>query len=285
MYSNHTKKKCKFCKKKFNFKLIASSYVEIKNSGQLYECGSCKIIIQPKKFKNLYDNQESSNYNFRKNFFYYLKKITFMFYIFNLKKIFYKKKDILDYGCGSGEFAIALNSYYKKKNIYTADVFKLDRQFIPKVKKHYQINKNELNGKKFDIILMRHVFEHIFNLNNFLKKIKKNFKNKDSLLVIEVPNMNSLWRKILKKRWPGYFYPFHYYVFSKKFLKDYFYTNGLKVVEEKNLEPPIIGSYLLTFGVNKNICKLLSLICYPFQFFISKLFSTSEAILIVAKKK
>tara|TARA_B100000925_G_scaffold129363_1_gene96875 strand:+ start:4885 stop:5742 length:858 start_codon:yes stop_codon:yes gene_type:complete len=285
MYSNTSKKKCKFCKKKFNFKLVASNYIEFKNLGKFYECSSCKIIIQPKEFKNLYDNQESSNYNLRKNFFFYLKKIIFLFYIFNLKKIFYKKKDILDYGCGSGEFAIALSSFYKKKNIFTADVFKLDKQFIPEVKKHYLINKNELNGKKFDIILMRHVFEHIFNLDDFLKKIKKNFKNKDSLLVIEVPNMNSLWRKILKKRWPGYFYPFHYYVFSKKFLINYFYQNGLKVIKEKNLEPPIIGSYLLTLGVNKSICKFLSLICYPFQFFLSKIFFTSEAILIVARKK
>ena len=132
---------------------------------------------------------------------------------------------------------------------------------------------------------MRHVFEHIFDLNNFIKRIKKNLKNKDSNLIIEVPNLDSLWRKIMKERWPGYFYPFHYYVFSKQFLKNYLAKNDFKVIGEQNLEPAIIGSYLLTFGINKSICKLSSLIFYPLQFLISKIFLSSEAILIVAKKK
>ena len=132
---------------------------------------------------------------------------------------------------------------------------------------------------------MRHVFEHILDLDNFLKKIKKNLKNKDSNLIIEVPNFDSLWRKIMKKRWPGYFYPFHYYVFSKQFLKTYLLKNDLKVISEQNLEPAIIGSFLLTFGINKSICKFFSLIFYPFQFLISKIFFSSEAILIIVKKK
>lgn len=175
--------------------------------------------------------------------------------------------------------------FYKKKNIFTADVFNLNKKFIPKIKKHYLLHKGELKNKKFDIVLMRHVFEHIFDLDNFIKRIKKNLKNKDSNLIIEVPNMESLWRKIMKERWPGYFYPFHYYVFSKKFLRDYLSKNDLKVIGEQNLEPAIVGSYLLTFGINKSICKLLSLILYPFQFLISKIFSSSEAILIIVKRK
>ena len=161
----------------------------------------------------------------------------------------------------------------------------MDKKFIPKIKKHYLINKLELKSKKFDIILMRHVFEHIFDLNNFIKGIKKNLKNKDSNLIIEVPNIDSFWKKIMKERWPGYFYPFHYYVFSKQFLKNFFSKNGLKIIGEQNLEPAIIGSFLLTFGINKSICKIFSLIFYPFQLLISKIFLSSEAILIIVKKK
>lgn len=279
------KYQCKFCGNKIESNLIVHNYDDNKNNGILYECDLCEVIIQPNQLDNLYDTQDSSNYNLNKNLFYYLKQITLLNFIFNLRKIFKKKIDILDYGCGSGELAATMSEIYKDKNIFTSDIFDLDKKFIPKIKQHFLSHKGQLIDKKFDLILMRHVFEHVFNLDVFLKEIKKNFKNNDSLLVIEVPNMNSLWRKILKKRWPGYFYPFHYYVFSKKFLINCFYTNGLKVIEEKNLEPPIIGSYLLTFGVNKNICKLISLIFYPFQFFLSKIFSTSEAILIVAKKK
>ena len=62
-------------------------------------------------------------------------------------------------------------------------------------------------------------------------------------------------------------------------------SNGLKIIGEQNLEPAIIGSFLLTFGINKSICKIFSLIFYPFQLLISKIFLSSEAILIIVKKK
>ncbi len=279
------KKKCKFCNNSYNSSLVVYNYYKMKNVGRFYKCDACEVMVQEKKMNNLYDNQDSSNYNLKKNIFYYLKQIILSNFIFSLREFFHKKKFILDYGCGSGELAIALSFFYKNKNIFTADVFKLDKKFIPKVKKHYLLHKGQLKNKKFDIILMRHVFEHIFNLNGFLKEIKKNLKNKDSNLIIEVPNMDSLWRKIMKKRWPGYFYPFHYYVFSKKFLLNHLRKNGLKVVKEKKLEPPILGSYLLTFGFNKSICKLMSLIFYPIQIILSKVFFRSEAILLIVKQK
>ena len=277
-------KNCKFCNKPFHSSLAVHNFYIIKSIGSFYKCDTCKVMIQPKELKNLYVNQDSSNYNFNKNFFYYLKQIILIYFIFTLRKLFHKKKDILDYGCGSGELATALSFFYKDKNIYTSDVFELEDKFIPKIKDHYLLHKGQLKGKKFDVIFMRHVFEHILNLNNFVKNIKENLKNKDSLLVIEVPNMDSLWKKIMKKRWPGYFYPFHYYVFSKIFLKNFFHKNGLKIVKKKNLEPPIFGSYLLSYGINKPTCKFLSLILYPVQLLISKIFLSSEAILLVVKK-
>lgn len=279
-----TKKNCKFCKKKAQLVKVCS-YNNLNHIGLFYVCKKCRVISQPKIIKNLYQNQNSSNYNLSKNLFYYLKQITLIYFIFKLKKFFISKKDILDYGCGSGELSIALSFIFKDKNIFTSDVFKIDKKFIPKVKKHYLINRGDLENKKFDVILMRHVLEHIFDLNNFITKIKKNFKNKNSLLILEVPNMDSLWRKIMKRRWPGYFYPFHYFVFSSIFLRNFLSKNGLKIIDVQHLEPPIVGSFLLTFGINKSLCKFLSLIFYPLQLIISKISFSSEAILLVVKQK
>lgn len=276
-------KKCKFCNKKINLISVVYNYYKNKK-GYFGNCNFCNIDIQSKFIKKLYLNQNTSNYNLNKNIFYFFKKIFFLKYIFSLRNYFDQKKDILDYGCGSGEFATVLSNFYKDKNIFTSDVFKLDKKFIPNVKKHYLINKGQLKNKKFDLILMRHVLEHIFDLNRFIKNIKKNLKNNDSQLVIEVPNRHSIWRKIMNGRWPGYFYPFHYYVFSDQFLNSLLNTNGLKIIKQQNVEPPIIGSYLLTYKINLSICKFLSIIFYPIQFLISKLFFSSEAILIIVRK-
>ena len=107
--------KCKFCGNINDITVKAHNYHKTKNIGKFYQCSACKVMMQPKVIKDLYTNQESSNYNLNKNFFYYLKQIILLNFIFNLKKFFYKKKDILDYGCGSGELAIALSFFYKKK--------------------------------------------------------------------------------------------------------------------------------------------------------------------------
>ena len=277
-------KRCKFCNNKYSFNIKAYNYCEAKKFGYFYKCESCKIIIQPKLIKNLYDTQDSANYNLNKNFFFFLKQIILLSFIISIKKFFYGKKNILDYGCGSGELAIALSFYYKNKNIFTADVYDIDKKFIPKIKKHYLLQKKELKNKKFDIIIMRHVFEHIYNLDEFINQIKKNLKNKKSNLIIEVPNLESFWRKIMKERWPGYFYPFHYYVFSKSFLIHILLENGYKTIKDYKLEPPILGSFLLTFGFNRSISKILSLIFYPIQILVSKIFCSSEAILLIVKK-
>lgn len=279
------KKNCKFCNRKTSSFFKAYNFYNTKNFGKIYECLDCDVMFQPNKIRNLYNNQDSLNYNLKKNIFFYIKQIIFVFSILKLKKYFFEKKKILDYGCGSGEFALTLSLYFRKKNIYTADVFNLDKKFIKGIKKHFLLNKGELKSKKFDLILMRHVFEHLFDLDKSTKEIKKNLKNNNSLLIIEIPNKNSIWRKIMKSKWPGYFYPFHYYVFSKKFLSNYFKHHGFEIVEKKQLEPPIFGLFLITYGINKSICKLLSLLLYPLQFLISKISFSSEALLLILKKK
>lgn len=232
----------------------------------------------------MYENQESSNYNLQKNIFFYLKRLTLVYFVYKFKKFFDGKKTVLDYGCGSGELAVTIGGVFKDKHVYTADVFELEKQFIPNIKKHYLLNDQKFFNEKFDIIIMRHVFEHIYNLEEFLKNIKRNLADKDSLLLIEVPNINSFWRKLMRSRWPGFFYPYHYYVYSLNFLEIFLSHNGFKIIGKRTLEPPIFGSYLLTFGINRSLCKLISILIYPIQIAFSKLFFSSEAVLITVSK-
>ena len=58
-------------------------------------------------------------------------------------------------------------------------------------------------NKKFDLIIAIHVFDHIPNLTEFLKKIGKKLKRGGYIYGV-VHNEKSIMAKILGKRWPAY---------------------------------------------------------------------------------
>jgi 2-polyprenyl-3-methyl-5-hydroxy-6-metoxy-1,4-benzoquinol methylase len=107
--------KCIFCKQKFYKEFYVYNYLTSKFDGKFYECKHCVISINLKTYKKLYNNQDSTNYNLKKNFFFYLKQFFFIIFIIKINRFFLDKKKILDYGCGSGEFANFLSLFFKKK--------------------------------------------------------------------------------------------------------------------------------------------------------------------------
>ena len=63
---------------------------------------------------------------------------------------------------------------------------------------------------------MFHVLEHIPNLHETLKTINKLIK-KNGYIIINVPDYDSLARKILQKKWPFYL-SVHLHYFNKNSL-------------------------------------------------------------------
>ena len=55
--------------------------------------------------------------------------------------------------------------------------------------------------KKYDNIIIIHVFDHVININDFLDRIKKNLK-KNGKVHIVVHDIESFLSKLLKKKFP-----------------------------------------------------------------------------------
>ena len=100
------------------------------------------------------------------------------------KKIL-KKKDILDFGCGWGGF---LRNIEKYKSLTGVELRKECINHIRSNVKKIDISDN-INSfdKKFDVITMFHVLEHIPYQIKTLKAIKSKLKNKGKI-IIEVPH-------------------------------------------------------------------------------------------------
>ena len=64
------------------------------------------------------------------------------------------------------------------------------------------INDVDINNK-YDLISLWDVLEHVTDLNSTLKKIKTLSKNQ-TILILNVPNIDSLACKIMKTKWPFY---------------------------------------------------------------------------------
>lgn len=153
-----------------------------------------------------------------------------------LKKYIDKKKDskninILDIGCGTGEFLLA----GKKQNWNVVGVEPNTRAIESikiKIKNLELYNDIKLikNKNTFDIITMWHVLEHVPNLEEYISHLKKLLKA-NGTLIIAVPNYKSFDAKYYKENWAAYDVPRHLWHFSKKSISILFKEESLKVIK------------------------------------------------------
>jgi SAM-dependent methyltransferase len=146
-----------------------------------------------------------------------------------------KSGNLLDIGCGSGEF---LKEIQKKHFRVTGiEPNKGARNFT---REHYKLNvidEDEIDNLKasiFEIITMWHVLEHVYDLDGRIKQIQY-LLSKDGILVVAVPNSNSWDAKHYGKDWAAFDLPRHLYHFESSSIKNLFDKYGFKLVKTKSM--------------------------------------------------
>ena len=160
---------CNLCKVKliFNFKLELINEINLNNTLNIYYCESCNF------YYSLSGNNQNDYNNYYMVFNNYKKEILYSdknerCYMYLKEKLKNKNiKNILDYGSGN----------CKIKNLLL-DTYNVD---------NYDIGMKK-NISKYDCLLLSHVLEHIYDINEFIHEISLNIKDDNGLLYIEVPN-------------------------------------------------------------------------------------------------
>ena len=172
-----------------------------------------------------------------------LKLIT-NFLNLELKK---KKRNILDFGCGFGWLLKNLNNKTWKK--YGVEISTLARKNAENngIKTYNSLKKIKI--KKFDIITLIHVIEHLRNPINFLKKIIKRLK-KNGYIIIETPDFDSAMAREYNKKFRLLHDKTHISLFSSESLIRLVRDLGLEIVK---IEYPYFEG---PFFNKKNILQL-----------------------------
>ncbi len=259
--------RCKIC---LNKNIVKFKFVYTHEKIRYFQCIFCDFIFQhpipsQDELKLLY-NKNYFESNYKKSKEYRLRKIQYQ----KDKKIILeffkdkKNKKVLDYGCGNGEF---LSLFKSKKFGYELN----DSAEVNK--KINRISKKEVFQKKFDMIIMRGVIEHLPDFDEIIKKLSKCLVKNGLFYITATPNTNNLTFFLSKKDFnqntPRHIFHFNNVNLSLFFLKRNFLNlctkfeyidtpyaniksdfknlkNQLRKInkKEKTISPPSVGNML-----------------------------------------
>lgn len=133
---------------------------------------------------------------------------------------------ILDIGAGTGDFlTVASKDGWKTVGVEPSDKAKA----IAKSKGvSFVENTSELESHTFDVISMWHVLEHVPNLEEQIKELKRLLKPTGTLIVA-VPNFKSFDAKYYGNFWAAFDVPIHFWHFSKTAIQKLFTKEDMKL--------------------------------------------------------
>jgi 2-polyprenyl-3-methyl-5-hydroxy-6-metoxy-1,4-benzoquinol methylase len=210
----------------------------------LCQCSNCSLIFTNPRpdFETINKYYESEDYishqnksNNLTNIVYKLvRKVTVKNKVSFINRINPSKGKLLDIGCGTGYFLQeALKQNWRVTGIEPNEMAR--NISIEKNIKAHESLEGIKKDKKFDVITLFHVLEHIHELRKTGKQIVKHLKNYGTL-IIAVPNLESFDANHYKTDWAGFDVPRHLYHFSKSSMHKYAQEIDMKIVEIKPMK-------------------------------------------------
>ncbi len=200
---------------------------------------------------------------------------------------------MLDIGCGTGW----TSSIWKRAGI---DVTGLEpsRRRAALAEERYGLTVipsyiEQLDaGTKYDVIVMRHIIEHIDAPLSVLSRVRSHLES-NGLAVIVVPNIDCMGRFVFGAQW-SWVLPWHCNFFSPSSVKELMQRAGFDVVQLYQTPSPLWypQSFLRLFRGSQNLSRrlygalnLFSLLPFAPLVFLGYLLGLSDNITVIARKR
>lgn len=163
---------------------------------------------------------------------------------------------VLEIGCAEGFFLKKFQDSCHRQNIFLYGV-ELSKKYLEQAEKNlknaviFDTPLEETNFKelKFDLIVLRHVFEHLSEPANVLASLR-NLLQKDGVLYIEVPDSQNIVAQL-----STFYHHEHLLYFTPVILENYFESQGFETIRSERFENNPVGSGF-EYPVIRGICKV-----------------------------
>jgi SAM-dependent methyltransferase len=157
-------------------------------------------------------------------------RVTFRRFMMNLQKRCLTGGTLLEIGCGYGFLLDEAKQFFSVG---------AGTELSPTAVEHARASVDHIyeggieqipTNRKFDCIIAIHVIEHVYQPLIFLKQLAKQL-NPGGKVIIATPDMGSIWRRLMRHRWPSFKIPEHISYFDKRSLTSLMKRAGLVGIE------------------------------------------------------
>ncbi|MFN3284598.1 MAG: class I SAM-dependent methyltransferase, partial [Pseudothermotoga sp.] len=212
---------------------------------QIYRCKDCAIVFTEKSEDDMEKFYSNGLYKQTRNRFHFL--VEFVQILFQLERLKKVKRvcisgKLLDIGCGKGRFLV--HAARKGWDVYGVEPSLIGRNYSLSKGIRVFASLDDLKGKKFDVITLWHVLEHVDQPVDLLLKIKQSM-DENTVLIISVPNFDSIQAKVTGTKWVHLDVPRHRIHYSPQTLENVLCLAGYRVLETDHLslEFNVIGFF------------------------------------------
>lgn len=195
---------------------------------------------------NSYISHTDSNDNFIDKIYQIVKRYSIKNKYKTILKYHKKPKNLLDIGSGTGDFLSASKQY----NISSIGTEPNEQARNLSLKKGNTVVKQieDIQNRKFDVITLWHVLEHVYHPTEYIKQIKDRLDD-NGILLIAVPNYKSYDSAYYKNNWAAYDVPRHLWHFSRVGIKSLVEKESLEII---NYKPLLFDSFYVSILSEQN---------------------------------
>ncbi len=198
---------------------------------------------------------------------------------------------LLDVGCGTGEFLTLFDSHFWNLNGVEINhhLTQTIRINYPKIKIFSKTLETFYPKSKYDIITLWHVFEHLPDPLVVIKKCKR-LLNDGGWLIIEIPQANSLTRKLFGPYWNLLLIPQHLFFWTASSLTLILKTGGFDVIQIRfcgivSSFPSSAGNWLRSHRIPSFLSTIAGFLFYPLILLLYLILPrTRDNLIIIAQK-